>query len=123
MTSRRLSGRLGMDETIACHSDRAPRVVVCAPGAHPVILAACALCGVREVHRMGGAQAIAALAHGTETIERVDVIAGPGNLWVQEAKRLTLPGDMGERFKAIGFSRQLDRPLTGFGSQDLRSRL
>ncbi len=62
-------------------------VVVCAPGAHPVILGACALCGVREVHRMGGAQAIAALAYGTETIERVDVIAGPGNLWVQEAKR------------------------------------
>ena len=63
-------------------------VVVCAPGAHPVILAACELCGADEIHRMGGAHAIAALAHGTESIERVDVIAGPGNLWVQEAKRL-----------------------------------
>ena len=55
-------------------------VVVCAPGAHPVILAACALCGVDEVYAMGGAHAVAALAYGTESIERVDVIAGPGNL-------------------------------------------
>ena len=67
-------------------------LVVCAPPgpggrAHPAILAACAICGVHEVHRMGGAQAIAALAYGTETVRRVDVIAGPGNAWVQEAKR------------------------------------
>jgi histidinol dehydrogenase len=61
-------------------------VVVAAP-AHPVILAACALCGADEVYRMGGAQAIAALAHGTETIAPADVIVGPGNLYVQEAKR------------------------------------
>ncbi|HWM12717.1 MAG TPA: histidinol dehydrogenase [Solirubrobacteraceae bacterium] len=51
------------------------------------ILAACALCGVEEVYRAGGAQAIAALAYGTETIAAVDVIAGPGGSWVQEAKR------------------------------------
>ncbi len=63
-------------------------IAVCAPGAHELILAACALCGVDEVHRMGGAHAIAALAYGTETIERADVIAGPGSLYVQEAKRL-----------------------------------
>ncbi len=62
-------------------------VVVCAPGSHPVILAACALCEVDTVYRMGGAHAVAALAHGTGTIPRVDVIAGPGGLWVQEAKR------------------------------------
>lgn len=62
-------------------------VVVCAPGSHPVILAACALCEVDVVYRMGGAHAVAALAHGTETIPPVDVIAGPGGLWVQEAKR------------------------------------
>ena len=61
-------------------------LVVAAP-AHPVILAACALCGADEVYRMGGAQAIAALACGTETIRPVDVIVGPGNLYVQEAKR------------------------------------
>ena len=61
-------------------------VVVAAP-AHPVILAACALCGADEVYRMGGAQAVAALALGTESIAPVDVIVGPGNLYVQEAKR------------------------------------
>ena len=68
-------------------------VVVAAP-AHPVILAACALCGADEVYRMGGAQAIAALALGTETIRPVDVIVGPGNLYVQEAKR-QLSGPVG----------------------------
>jgi histidinol dehydrogenase len=67
-------------------------IVVCAPPgpggrAHPVILAACVLCGVTEVYRMGGAQAIAALAYGTESVRAVDVIVGPGNQYVQEAKR------------------------------------
>ena len=67
-------------------------IAVCAaPGEggqiHPLILAACALCGVDEVYRVGGAQAIAALAYGTGSIRPVDVIAGPGNAWVQEAKR------------------------------------
>ena len=70
------------------------QIVVCAPGAHPVILAACALCGVDEVYRMGGAHAVAALAYGTARVPRVDVIAGPGNLYVQEAKRL-VSGDVG----------------------------
>jgi histidinol dehydrogenase len=68
------------------------QVAVCAPPgpggrAHPVILAACVLCGVSEVYRMGGAQAIAALAYGTESVAAVDVIVGPGNPWVTEAKR------------------------------------
>jgi len=54
---------------------------------HPTILAACALCGVAEVYRMGGAQAIAALAYGTETVPAVDVLVGPGSAYVQEAKR------------------------------------
>jgi histidinol dehydrogenase len=67
-------------------------VVVCAPPGHdadvdPVVLAACALAGAGRVYRMGGAQAIAALAYGTETVDAVDVIVGPGNLYVQEAKR------------------------------------
>lgn len=74
-------------------------VVVCAPPGEDgqidfSILAACRLCGVERVYRMGGAQAIAALAYGTETVERVDVIVGPGNLYVQEAKRL-LSGTVG----------------------------
>jgi len=70
------------------------QIAVCAPGAHPVILAACALCGVDEVYRMGGAHAVAALAYGTRRVPRVDVIAGPGSLYVQEAKRL-VSGDVG----------------------------
>jgi histidinol dehydrogenase len=69
-------------------------VVVCAPGAHPLILAACSLCGADAVYSMGGAHAIAALAYGTESVPRVDVIVGPGNLYVQEAKRL-VSGDVG----------------------------
>ncbi len=60
-------------------------VAVCA--SHPVMLAACALVGAGEVYRMGGAQAIAALAYGTETVRPVDVIVGPGALYAQEAKR------------------------------------
>ncbi|HUC07362.1 MAG TPA: histidinol dehydrogenase [Solirubrobacterales bacterium] len=54
---------------------------------NPLVLAAAELCGVEEIYAMGGAQAIFALAHGTETIAAVDVIAGPGNAWVREAKR------------------------------------
>src|SRR3954447_5898887 len=61
--------------------------LVVAAAAHPVILAAAALCGADEVYRMSGAQAIAALAYGTESVRPVDVIVGPGNLYVQEAKR------------------------------------
>jgi histidinol dehydrogenase len=67
-------------------------IAVCAPPgpegrAQPVILAACVLCEVTQVYRMGGAQAVAAFAYGTESVRPVDVIAGPGNRYVQEAKR------------------------------------
>ena len=62
------------------------------PGAtgrpNAAVLAACSIAGVREVYAVGGAQAIAALAFGTEAIGRVDLITGPGNRYVQEAKRL-----------------------------------
>ncbi|HEY3492218.1 MAG TPA: histidinol dehydrogenase [Solirubrobacterales bacterium] len=51
------------------------------------VLAAAALCGIDEIYAVGGAQAVFALAFGTETVQPVDVIAGPGNFWVQEAKR------------------------------------
>ncbi|HSL43034.1 MAG TPA: histidinol dehydrogenase [Anaerolineales bacterium] len=53
----------------------------------PIILAACAIANVDEVHLLGGAQAVAALAYGTETIRLVDKIFGPGNLFVTLAKR------------------------------------
>jgi histidinol dehydrogenase len=67
-------------------------IAVCSPpGADAeldrVTLAACQLAGASAVYRMGGAQAIAALAFGTESVAPVDVIVGPGNLYVQEAKR------------------------------------
>jgi histidinol dehydrogenase len=66
-------------------------VVVCSPPGpegqiDSVILGTCRLLGVERVYRMGGAQAIAALAYGTGTVKPVDVIVGPGNLYVQEAK-------------------------------------
>jgi histidinol dehydrogenase len=54
----------------------------------PVVLAACALLGVDEVHAVGGAQAIAMFAYGTEDCEPVDVVSGPGNVYVASAKRL-----------------------------------
>lgn len=51
------------------------------------VLAAAALCEIEEIYAIGGAQAVFALTFGTETVMPVDVIAGPGNFWVQEAKR------------------------------------
>ena len=51
------------------------------------VLAACSLAGVDEVYAIGGAQAVAAMALGTETIRPVDVLVGPGNAFVEEAKR------------------------------------
>ena len=69
-----------------CHE-----IVLCSPPQRggriaPVILAAAALCGVTEVHAIGGAQAIAALAYGTESVSRVAKIFGPGNAYVTAAK-------------------------------------
>jgi histidinol dehydrogenase len=54
------------------------------------VLAAAALCGIDEIYAIGGAQAIFALTYGTDTVTSVDVIVGPGNLWVQEAKRAVM---------------------------------
>ena len=66
-------------------------VMVTPPGPdgmpNPTVLAAAHLAGVREIYRVGGAQAVAALAFGTETIPRVDVISGPGNIYVTLAKK------------------------------------
>ena len=55
---------------------------------HPTILAACALLGVEEVWAMGGAQAVAAFAHGLEDLDPVNLVTGPGNIYVAAAKRL-----------------------------------
>jgi histidinol dehydrogenase len=69
-----------------------PEVVLCVPPGpdgrvSAAVLAAAQIAGVDEVYRVGGVQAIAALAYGTETIRPVDVIVGPGNAYVAEAKR------------------------------------
>ena len=66
-----------------------PDLVVSSPGRepHPAMLEAARLVGASHLYRVGGAQAVAALAYGTESIPRVDKIAGPGNAYVQEAKR------------------------------------
>ncbi|MEM9477546.1 MAG: histidinol dehydrogenase [Pseudomonadota bacterium] len=68
-----------------------PRLAICAPTpdgvANPLVLMAAKLSGVSEIYRIGGAQAIAALAYGTETIASVDKITGPGNAYVAAAKR------------------------------------
>ncbi len=65
-------------------------VVVPAPGGalDPLVMAACKIAGVDEIYRVGGAQAVAALAYGTKTIAPVDKITGPGNAYVAAAKRL-----------------------------------
>jgi len=67
------------------------RLVICAPTpdgvVNPMVLLAARLAGVNTVYRIGGAQAIAALAYGTQTIRPVDKITGPGNAWVAAAKR------------------------------------
>src|SRR6266516_4806143 len=72
---------------------RVPRIVVCTPPGpdgtvDPASLVAADLCGVHEVYRIGGAQAIAALAYGTNTIRRVYKLTGPGSGYVAAAKRL-----------------------------------
>src|SRR3989440_11510608 len=70
-----------------------PRIVVCTPPApdgtvDPASLVAADLCGVHEIYRIGGAQAIAALAYGTASVARVHKITGPGSPYVAAAKRL-----------------------------------
>jgi histidinol dehydrogenase len=67
------------------------RIAMCVPAPdgllNPLVLAAASLAGVTEIYRIGGAQAVAALAYGTALIEKVDRIVGPGNAYVAEAKR------------------------------------
>jgi histidinol dehydrogenase len=69
-----------------------PERVLCTPpgrdgSAHPAVLAAAELCGVETIFKVGGAQAVAALAYGTQSVPKVHKIFGPGNAWVTEAKQ------------------------------------
>ena len=75
------------------------QVVMCTPTKsgelpHPAVLAAADIAGVDRVFRIGGAQAVAAMAYGTESVPRVDIICGPGNIFVTLAKKLVY-GDVG----------------------------
>ena len=67
-------------------------IVVCTPTPNDeineLLLAACHICGIKKAFKVGGASAIAAMAYGTETIPKVDVITGPGNIFVATAKKL-----------------------------------
>jgi histidinol dehydrogenase len=70
-----------------------PKRILCTPPsflgeAHPAVLVAAELCGIDTVFKVGGAQAVAALAYGTQSIPKVDKIFGPGNVWVTAAKQL-----------------------------------
>ena len=76
-----------------------PRICVASPRPSKEILGCAYLLGILEVYRVGGAQAIAAMAYGTETIKRVDRIVGPGNAYVAAAKKL-LAGEVGIDFVA-----------------------
>ncbi|MEA1892560.1 MAG: histidinol dehydrogenase [Campylobacterota bacterium] len=73
------------------------QIIVCTPTpqdeVNSLLLAACHLCGVTEVYKVGGASAIAAMAYGTQSIPKVDVITGPGNIFVATAKKMVF-GDV-----------------------------
>ncbi len=95
-------------------------VVVCSPPGSqgevdPVVLGACRLAGASGVYRMGGAQAIAALAYGTESVDPVDVVVGPGNLYVQEAKR-----QVNGQVRVDGFAGPSDLAVIADGDADPR---
>ena len=65
-----------------------PRICIASPNPQPQLLAAAGMLGIQEFYRIGGAQAVAALAYGTKTIPRVEKIVGPGNSYVTAAKKL-----------------------------------
>ncbi len=75
------------------------RIAIASPKPSREILGICSILGVGEIYRIGGAQAIAALAYGTETIPKVDRIVGPGNIYVAAAKKL-IAGEVGIDFIA-----------------------
>jgi histidinol dehydrogenase len=95
-------------------------VAVCSPPGRDgeidgAVLGTCRLLGVERVYRMGGAQAVAALAYGTQTVRAVDVIVGPGNLYVQEAKR-----QLSDRVGIDGFAGPSDLLVVFGGDADPR---
>lgn len=113
----------GCEEVIACLP----------PGAHTAMIAGCHLAGADQIFRIGGAQAIAAMAYGTETIPAVDKIVGPGNAFVNEAKRqvfgpvgidqLAGPSEIFIVADASGDARMIATDLLAQAEHDVRTRV
>jgi histidinol dehydrogenase/sulfopropanediol 3-dehydrogenase len=113
----------GCDEVIACLP----------PGAHPAMIAGCHLAGADRIFRIGGAQAIAAMAYGTESIPAVDKIVGPGNAFVNEAKRqvfgpvgidqLAGPSEIYIVADATGDAEMIATDLLAQAEHDVRTRV
>ncbi len=113
----------GCDEVVACLP----------PNAHPAMIAGCHLSGADRIFRIGGAQAIAAMAYGTQTVPRVDKIMGPGNAFVNEAKRqvfgpvgidqLAGPSEIFVVADASGDPELIATDLLGQAEHDVRTRV
>lgn len=113
----------GCDEVIACLP----------PGAHEAMIAGCHLAGADRIFRIGGAQAIAAMAYGTATVPAVDKIVGPGNAFVNEAKRqvfgpvgidqLAGPSEIFTVADATGDARMIATDLLAQAEHDIRTRV
>jgi sulfopropanediol 3-dehydrogenase len=113
----------GCDEVIACLP----------PTAHPAMIAGCHLSGADRIFRVGGAQAIAAMAFGTESIPAVDKIVGPGNAYVNEAKRqvfgavgidqLAGPSEIFVVADATGDAEMIATDLLAQAEHDVRTRV
>jgi sulfopropanediol 3-dehydrogenase len=113
----------GCDEVIACLP----------PNAHPAMIAGCHLSGADRIFRIGGAQAIAAMAFGTQSVPRVDKIMGPGNAYVNEAKRqvfgpvgidqLAGPSEIFVVADETGDAELIATDLLGQAEHDVRTRV
>ncbi len=113
----------GCDEVIACLP----------PNAHPAMIAGCHLSGADRIFRIGGAQAIAAMAYGTASVPRVDKIMGPGNAFVNEAKRqvfgpvgidqLAGPSEIFVVADSTGDPELIATDLLGQAEHDVRTRV
>ena len=112
----------GCDEVVLCTPPRADG------SADPTVLVAAQLCGITRVFKLGGAQAIAAMAFGTDSIPRCDKLFGPGNAYVTEAKQQVsmLPGRPGDRHarRSVGGAgdRRCRRADPAFVAADLLSQ-
>ena len=113
----------GCDEVVACLP----------PNAHPAMIAGCHLSGADRIFRIGGAQAIAAMAFGTESVPRVNKIVGPGNAFVNEAKRqvfgpigidqLAGPSEIFVLADSTGDAELIATDLLGQAEHDVRTRV